>query len=98
MPIPRSETVAMTVLIGILISLVGLGVPGLYSLGALSENVHTLNNSMNVVTSQITKMAEKDIADLRKRIIIMEQKQILPLAVTKFDDLEGRVRRLEGRE
>lgn len=86
---------ARNLLSGILVVLVSLGIPGLYRLGALTENVGQLNSQMIKATLQIEELINNDLQDLSQRMIRMEQFRILPEADERIGELEAEIRELK---
>lgn len=83
-------------LTGILLALVSLGIPGLFRLGGLTENVESLNKQMFKITGQIEHLIRDDFESLKddfssldKRLLSIEDKGILPAADARLKKIEA---------
>ena len=82
----------MRFLIGGLFSAIGLGLmiglPLLWKVAAMEASINGLNETMKTIVL-------RDVEDIKKRLTVQEQKQILPRAVEITADHEERIRNLE---
>ncbi|MBC8356995.1 MAG: hypothetical protein H8E66_33910 [Planctomycetes bacterium] len=60
-----------------------------------SEQLKDLNDNIGKVSSALHEVLSEDVGDLKGRIQVLEQKQILPRAEIEIQRLEERVRKLE---
>ena len=92
---------ARNLLVGILITLVGggltLGVPGLFYLGSLAAGLDGARDDITMIGTQLQELIRHDLADVKRRLTIMEGKGILPDAERRVSELERLVRELEKR-
>ena len=72
----------------ILVVLVSLGLPALFSLGKLSANVGALNTQMLTITKQVRQLAEKDMQHISDRLLILETRPI-------SDEAEKRIEKID---
>lgn len=65
-----------------------IGIPLLMKIGAMETSIYSLNETMRTIVLT-------DMDDLKKRLIVMEQKDILPRAERIVESHEARIRELE---
>jgi len=94
---------AIMLLSSILVCLIGLGLPGLYSMGRQTEAVEGMKGDLAQVRSEISRLTERvgdvienDIADLRTRLTAWESAGALPGARASLDDLGRRMASAES--
>ena len=82
-------------LVGVALSVLTLGAPGVWYLGQMAGRMEAMQESQKELGETLSRLVEQDISDMKARLTVMEQKQILPRAERELEQLEERVRELE---
>ena len=83
-------------LIGLLLPLIGTCFAGVYYLGSMSARFEGVEGQMKKVNGTIETLIKDDIADIKRRMAVMESKDILPRASREIEELDKRLRALEA--
>lgn len=98
-PMSPETKVAVRAVLALFGAVLGTGIPAVYYLGQMSNRFESLEASQNDLQQTLEDVMHKDLHDVKKRITIMEQKDILPRAERQIQEMEVRLRELEtGRE
>ncbi|MHC4880886.1 MAG: hypothetical protein ACYTGL_30920 [Planctomycetota bacterium] len=82
-------------ILGLLCSVISIGGPAVYYLGSMASRFQAIERSQGKLQQTLERVMEYDLADVKQRITIVEQKDILPRAERQLSALEQRVRELE---